>query len=72
MILEEISNSNFIDNINRIIFEINLNKIDRLKDVLKKYVNKFKLTDFNNFEVPINELHKYVKKDLVLSNISLK
>ena len=72
IILEEISNSNFINNINRIIFEINLNQIDRLKDVLKKYLNKFKLTDFNNSEVSINELHKHVKKDLVLSNVIIK
>lgn len=72
MILEEISKSNFIDNINKIIFEINLNEIDRLRNILNKYLNKFKLTDFNSFEVSINELHKHVKKDLVLSNLSLK
>ena len=71
-ILEEIYNSDFINNISRIIFEINLNQIDGLKIILKKYLRKFELTDFDDSKVLINELHKYVKKDLILSNISLK
>lgn len=71
-ILEEIYNSDFINNINKIVFEINLNEIDRLKTVLKKYLKKFELTNFNNSKVSIDEVHRYVKNDLVLSNISLK
>ena len=47
-ILEELYNSNFINNINKIVFEINLNEIDGLKTVLKRYFKKFELTDFNN------------------------
>lgn len=71
-ILEELYNSNFINNINKIVFEINLNEIDGLKTVLKRYFKKFELTDFNNSKVSIDEVHRYVKHDLVLSNISLK
>jgi len=71
-ILEEIYNSNFIDNIKKIIFEINLNEIDGIKTVLRKYLKKFELTDLNNSNILINKVDRYVKEDIVLSNISLK
>lgn len=50
-ILEEIYSSKFINNVNKIIFEVNLNRIDEFKTILKNYTGKFKLINFNESKI---------------------
>lgn len=67
-ILKEIHNSNFIKNVGKIIFEINLNEIDELKTILKSFTKNFILTNLKNSEISIDDLDLHIKRCLVLSN----
>lgn len=67
-ILEELFKSDHIKYVKKIIFEINLYGIDKMKTLLKKYSDEFKLTNLDGSELSIEYLHHYVKNCLVLSN----